>query len=174
VGSLALVGLFASAESRRYVVFRAKAEPLAGEASALASEQKILVKGSGHFEVSNMRRYLAEVPVVFWTTELADHVLAAKVRAPNILGVGVPKVEKGWWYIFLDPARVREIVPGELCFGTRCREAVLLQHETAKGLEAVYISCDGGEQQRTVLAELQAKASAACPRRSSSVEDPAS
>ena len=161
---LAIVGLTLLAEIRRYVVFRARDES-AAEAVELAPEQRVFVRGSGNFEVSHMRRYLAEVPVVFWTTELADHVLAAKVRALNILGVGVPKMEKGWWYIFLDPPKVTGIIAGELCFGTRCRPAVRVQYQAEKGIEVVYLSCDDAAQRQALLNELRAKAAAAGAKR---------
>ena len=170
LGGLSMVVLILLAETRRYVVFRARAQPATAGGAELAPEQKIFVRGSGNFEVSHMQRYLAEVPVVFWTTELADHVLAAKVRALRVLGVGVPKAERGWWYIFLDPPKVTEIVDGELCFGTRCRPAVRVQYATDKGLQAVYLSCDDAEQQRSLLSELRAKADAAAMRRGQSKE----
>ncbi len=171
LGCIAVVGLILLGETRRYVVFRAKGHPAAAGCAELAAEQKISVKASGQFEVSNMRRYLVEVPGVFWTTQLCDHVLAARVRALNVLGVGVPKQEGGWWYIFLTPARVREIDPGELCFGVRCRAAVRVQYETEKGEEVVYISCDDVEQRQTLLSELRAKAEAARARRTPGLEE---
>jgi hypothetical protein len=164
LGCLAVVGLIAWAELRRYVVFRAKGQPATSPSLELAPEQKVLVRATGQFEVSNMRRYLAEVPGVFWTTQLADHVLAAKVRGLNVLGVGVPKQEKGWWYIFLAPAGVRDVVPGELCFGTQCRIAVRVQYDTDKGGEVVYISCNDLDQHQRLLSELRAKADAARTR----------
>lgn len=165
LGCLTVVGLIPWAEARQYVVFRAKDQPATEGSVELAPEQKVFVRGSGHFEVNKMRRYLAEVPVVFWTTQLSDHVLAAKVRALSFLGVGVPRQERGWWYVFLDPERVHGIVPGELCFGMRCRMAVRVQYETEKGFEAVYISCDDAEQHQRLLSELRAKADAARARR---------
>ncbi len=120
------------ANRRQYVVFRARPVAPTDATSDLAAEEKLFLRGSGVFEVSNVRRYLVEVPVVFWTTQLAEHILAAKVRAPNILGVGVPSDERGWWYIFLEPRHVLEIEAGELCFGWRCRPAVRLLYETKK------------------------------------------
>jgi len=172
LGCLAVGGLILWADARRYVVFRETDDALPIGAVELAAEQKIFVKGSGQFEVSDMRRYLAEVPVVFWTTELSDHILAAKVRAPSVLGVGVPKGERGWWYMFLNPATVREIVAGELCFGLRCRRAIRVQYDSEKGAEALYISCDGVEQHQTLLGELMAKVDAARAKQGLASEEP--
>jgi len=162
---LLLMGLLLWADARRYVVFRPR--PMAGVDAAmdLAPEQKLFLRGSGFFEVSDMRRYLVEVPVVFWATQLAEHILAAKVRAFNFLGIGVPSGERGWWYIFLDPPQVIEIVPGELCFGFRLRPAVRVLYKTKKGREALYLSCDASEQFAVLLKELQAKVEAARSRK---------
>lgn len=149
------------ADRRQYVVFRRCPAPSPEAIPDLAAEEKIFLRGSGIFEVSNMRRYLVEVPVVFWTTQLAEHILAAKVRALNILGVGVPTDERGWWYIFVEPRHVLEIESGELCFGLRCRPAVRLLYETKKGRESIYLSCESAAQLARLLKELRAKSVAA-------------
>jgi hypothetical protein len=128
-------------DARHYVVFR--------------------TSGDGAFEVSNMRRYLVEVPVVFWTTELKGHIVAAKMRGLNVLGVGVPSAERGWWYVFLEPRRVVEIDSGELFFGLRRRPAVRVLFEGQRGREAFYLSCDSLEQLDILCSELRAKVAAA-------------
>jgi hypothetical protein len=158
---LLVIGLLLWAERRRYIVFRSRHIVASERAAGLDPEQKLFLRGSGFFEVSNMRRYLMEVPVVFWPTQLADHILAAKVRAFSILGVGVPSNERGWWYIFLDPRKVIEIVPGELCFGLRLRPAVRVVYKAEKGREVVYLSGDDPEQFVVLLRELQTKVEAA-------------
>lgn len=149
------------ADRGQYVVFRARPVAWTEATPDLAAEEKLFLRGSGVFEVSNMRRYLVEVPVVFWTTQLAEHILAAKVRALNILGVGVPTDERGWWYIFVEPRHVLEIESGELCFGWRCRPAVRLLYETKKGRQPIYLSCESMAQLARLLKELRAKAKAA-------------
>lgn len=153
------------ADRRNYLVFQAHPTAFTDDTPALAAEEKLFLRGSGVFEVSNMRRYLVEVPVVFWTTQLAEHILAAKVRAFNILGVGVPSDERGWWYIFLEPQHVLEIEPGELCFGWRCRPAVHVLYETKKGRQHIYLSCERPAQLARLVRELRAKAEAASPHR---------
>nr|MBC7245270.1 hypothetical protein [Chloroflexota bacterium] len=149
------------ADRRRYVVFRVRPVAWTDATPDLAAEEKLFLHGSGVFEVSNMSRYLVEVPVVFWTTQLAEHILAAKVRAFNILGVGVPTDERGWWYIFLEPRHVVEIQVGELCFGLRCRPAVRLLYETKKGRQPIHLSCESAAQLACLVKELRAKAQAA-------------
>ena len=158
---LLVTALLLWADTRRYVVFRQRPLAASAEATDLAPEEKLFLRGSGIFEVSNMRRYLVEVPVVFWPTQLAEHVLAAKVSAFNLLGMGVPSSERGWWYVFLEPPNVMEIEPGELCFGLRIRPAVRVLYEARKGQEVLYLSCSGREELAILLKELQDKAEAA-------------
>lgn len=149
------------AHRRHYVIFRPIPTTTLETIPDLAAEEKLFLRGSGIFEVSNMSRYLVEVPVVFWTTQLMEHILAAKVRALNVLGVGVPTDERGWWYLFLEPRHVLAIEPGELCFGLRCRPAVHVLYQTKKGRQDMYLSCDGHAQLARLVKELRAKASAA-------------
>ena len=146
------------AHRQRYVVFRARSITIPVGTPDLRAEQKLFLSGSGIFEVSGMRRYLVEVPVVFWTTELAEHIVAAKVRAFNLLGVGVPGSERGWWYVFLEPPRVLEIEPGDLCFGLRVRPAVRVLYRTPRGRDTLYLSCRDTQQLAVVLTELRARA----------------
>lgn len=154
---LLVVTLMVWAEAHRYVVFHPLTTVVPEGTRDLAPEEKLFVRGSGTFEVSDMSRYLVEVPAVFWPTQLAEHILAAKVRAFSLLGVGVPSGERGWWYIFLEARRVIEIVPGELCFGLRLRPAVRVLHRTDKGHELLYLSCDTPQQLAVLFKELQGK-----------------
>ena len=143
-----------------YLVFRATPSAVSETAPDLRTEQRLLLRGSGIFEVSKMRSYLVEVPVVFWTTRLAEHIVSARVRAFNLLGVGVPSDERGWWYAFIDPRRVRRIEPGELCFGLHRRPAVRVDFTTEKGLGTLHLSCDNQAQLQVLLKELKVRAAA--------------
>ena len=158
VVSLLFIALMLWAGRRGYLLFRPHPDMRFGGVEELAAEQKLFLRGSGSFEVSNMRRYLVEVPVVFWSTELADHILAAKVRALNLLGVGVPSAERGWWYVFLEPRQVLDIVPGQVCFGLRCRPAVRVTYVAKRGHEVLHLSCDDRRQLSILLGELRARA----------------
>lgn len=145
------------ADRRHYIVFRE--EPAApGGAREIDPEERLQLRGSGLFEVSGMSRYLVEVPIFFWTTQLADHIVAAKVRALNILGVGVPSEERGWWYVFIEPRHIVAITPGHLCFGFGFRPAVRVQVEAQKTHQLVYFSCDSAEQRARLLRELGTRA----------------
>lgn len=154
---LAWSGLMLWAETRRYVIFKPQPTAVPEATRDLPPEEKLFVRGTGSFAVSNMRRYLVEVPVVFWSTQLCEHILAAKVRAWNILGVGVPSNEGGWWYLFLEPERVIEIMAGQLCFGLRLRPALRVLHSTDKGNEFLYLSCDSPQELAILLKEIECK-----------------
>jgi hypothetical protein len=143
---------------RQYIVFREGPATTNAMVPELRPEEKLLLRCSGVFQVSRMTRYLVEVPVVFWTTQLADHILAAKVRALNVLGIGVPSEERGWWYIFIEPKRIVDITTGDLCFGLRSRPAVRVQFNGEQGRQTVHFSCDGVSQRDRLLQELQARA----------------
>jgi hypothetical protein len=157
---LLLLGLMLWADTHRYLVFKPRVTAVPEGTKDLAPEERIFVRGSGVFEVSDMQRYLVEVPVVFWSTQLNEHVLAAKVRAWNVMGLGVPTAERGWWYIFIDPRKVAEIEPGEICFGWRLRPAVRLLIKTGRGQEMTYLSCESVQQLAILLKELQGKTDA--------------
>ena len=163
-GCLLVAGVLLWAEQRRYVVFCEQSAFAASEAPELRAEEKLFLHGSGIFEVNNMARYLVEVPVVFWTTQLGDHILAARVRALNLMGVGVPSEERGWWYMFIEPKHVREITAGHLCFGLWLRPALRVRYETEQGRQLLHLSCDSTGQQTRLLRELQTKAEAAGQR----------
>jgi len=158
---LLLVVLLVWAEARRYVLFRPAQVTADHEIPALAPEKKLFLHGSGPFEVSNVRRHLVEVPVVFWGTPMGEYILAAKVRGFNLLGVGVPAAEKGWWYIFLEPRRVKSVVLGQLYFGLQRRPAVHISYRAERGLEAIYLSSEDPEQIVLVSRDLRQKVAAA-------------
>jgi hypothetical protein len=149
------------ADRRHYIVFREQPAVPASEVPALRTEERLHLRGSGLFQVSDMSRYLVEVPVIFWTTQLADHIVAAKVRALNVLGVGVPSEERGWWYSFIEPKHVLEVTPGHLCFGLRSRPAVRVQCVSQPGRLSLYFSCDSVEQRARLLKELNTRAQTA-------------
>jgi hypothetical protein len=153
-----LVAVLLWADQRDYIVFREQAPAQTVTVPDLRAEEKLCLRGSGVFEVSDMARYLVEVPVVFWTTQLADHIVAAKVRALNILGIGVPSEERGWWYVFIEPRHIVEITAGDLYFGLRLRPAVRVRCDAQHTRQAMYFSCDSVGQQTRLLKELQTRA----------------
>ena len=153
VASAVLVFILVWASRQSYVVFR-PAPMDSGGAAALAPEAKLHVRATGFFEVSDMRRYLVEVPTVLWTTELGEHVLAARVSARRVLGIGVPSVERGWWYVFVEPNRVAAIEPGRLTFGFAVRPALRVTLETDQGRRLLFLSHGDPAVIQVLLGEL--------------------
>ena len=151
---LAVLGLLA-AETRRYVVFRKRSHPLPPGTQSLHAEEKLRLHGSGPFSVNEMQRYLVEVPTFFWSTRLGDYILAAQVQPVRALGIGVPRAESGWWYLFLDPGRIASVEAGELAFGLRRRPAVRIKYRSAKTSETVFLSCTDAQQLETLLRALR-------------------
>jgi hypothetical protein len=155
--SLFLVALLLWAHSQRYLVFHPKAWDVPDDTRKLAAEEKLRLCGSGLFAVSDMARYLVEVPVFFWSTRLDEFVVAAQVRPFNLLGAGVPLGERGWWYVFLQPSQVLDLVSGVLGFGLRWRPAVQVVCQTDRRRENIYLSCEDAHQLTILLKELRYK-----------------
>jgi len=106
-----------------------------------APEEKLFLRASGLFEVNEQKRLLVNVPAVFWTTRLGDHIIAAKISAPSILGVGVPGDERGWWYAFVEPQQVLRLAAGVLYFGPWARQALGLLYARSMELKLLYFTC---------------------------------
>jgi len=162
--ALSVLSFFAWADIQRYVAFSPHSVGLIEPERALKPEEKLFFRGTGVFAVSDTERYLVEVPVVFWSTELGEHIVAAHVRPRHLLGVGVPEGERGWWYVFLEPGRVEEITPGIMAFGLRQRPAVRLVQVTDKRRNTLHFSCDTPEQLSILVDELRQKAEIARAR----------
>ena len=155
--SVLVAVLLLGADAQHYLIFRAKPCVLPEDTPDLVAEEKLRLWGSGLFAVSDLARYLVEVPVFLWCTRLDEFVVAAQVRPRNILDAGVPASERGWWYIFLEPSRVLDVVPGEVGFGLRVRPAVRVFRQTDKGRESFCLSCEDTRQLAILLKTLQAK-----------------
>ena len=72
---VAAVAFFAWADVQRYVAFSPHSVDLAELERALKPEEKLFLRGTGLFAVSDMERQLVEVPVVFWSTQLGEHIV---------------------------------------------------------------------------------------------------
>ncbi len=141
VATLLYCALLWWAERQRFVLFRPSPNAMPARGEAPAAEEKLLVRGSGLFEVGDQKRRLVHVPVVFWTTRLGDQILAARVSSPSFLGIGVPAHERGWWYAFTEPRQLLEVSGGVLFFGFRALPALCLLYQAGKSREAVYLTC---------------------------------
>jgi len=144
----------------RYLIFR-KAEHSSSSALAdgpqLAPEEKVPVRASGHFEVSDMRRYFVEAQAYFETVETREHIIIAWTPLWSFLGLAdSPREEVGLWYAFFMPATIQEIEVGKVYFGLQPRLALKVVYQSESGSrETVYLSFDDPEQRELVLADLR-------------------
>lgn len=153
---LALLGVV---QARRFIVFRRCENPVVSDIKELATEEKALIRATGYFEVGGRRRYLVEAPAVFWTTEMTEHIVAAKVTGVNLLGVlRSPLDEVGWWYLFLVPRTVRSISAGRLYFGFAARPAIEVRFQGQKAEEVLVLSFNDTTLQERLFRELQTRA----------------
>lgn len=142
----------------RYLIFRKAENPsLTMNVPQLAPEEQVPVQASGHFEVSDMRRYFVEAQAYFETVETREHIIIAWIPYRSFLGLAAsPRHEKGLWYIFFMPATVKEIEVGEVYFGLRPRPALKVVYQSESGSrETVYLSFEHHEQREVVLADLR-------------------
>ncbi|MBC7263066.1 MAG: hypothetical protein H5T64_01770 [Chloroflexi bacterium] len=154
-----MLALLSMARARRFVVFRRCDNPAVSDVKELATEEKAFMRATGYFEVGGKRRYLVEAPAVFWTTEMDEHIVAAKVTGVNLLGVlHSPLDEVGWWYLFLVPRTVRSISAGRLYFGFGARPAIEVRFQGQKAEESLVLSFNDSSVQKRLLRELQARA----------------
>jgi len=154
---LSVASLLLIAHAQRYLVYRPKGLVLPEDTSELVADEKLRLRGSGFFAVSDMVRYLVEIPVFVWCTQLGEYVLAAQVRPLNFLGVGVPLGEGGWWYIFFKPEQVLDWSSGELAFGLGWRPAVQIIYRTEQGPQTLHLSCEDAGPLAILIKTLRAQ-----------------
>ena len=71
---------------RRYVVFRDESFSIPDGAPKLRPEDKVEIRVTGFLAVHGKRRHFVEVPAVFQTTELREHVIMANLRTRRSVG----------------------------------------------------------------------------------------
>ena len=130
----------------------------------LRAEEKLPCRGTGYFEVSGMRRRFIEIPALFWTTELRDHIIMGRVQVISIPLLNSPTEEKGMWYIcgctsaVISPRDILSVATGVLYFGLSRRPTLQLGYREASGKEAaVYLSFDKRENLARLYQELVAR-----------------
>lgn len=111
----------------------------------LEPDEKLSLRASGHFAIYDQLVYLVEHPAILTTPRSREHVLMAKLELSRFLLFGkTRRAEWGWWYQFLKPAVIQEVLGGTLVHGWKLRPALLIRYRLQ--LE------DGvGELHRTVL-----------------------
>ena len=182
---LILLLLLRSVASRRfYMVFTAEGEPVQHrvDAARMDPADKLLLRATGRFEVEGKRQDFTELLAYFRSFETREHAIMAICPPASFLGIGTwPEHEIGMWYMFFKHSEIRQILPGELVFGTTHRPALRVKvsreipQETSpldvwggyrSGRRAklkyedatLYLSFDSPADQSIVLADLLADA----------------
>ena len=140
-----------------YIIFHQGKEEATPDFTPLVPDEKVLLRATGHFEVSGMRRYFVEIIAAFSTLETREHVVMGWIPPSRFLLLASwPKAEVGMWYIFFKPEAIREIAVGEVHFGLRARPAIRINYRRDKGgEETLYLSFDDTLQRRRVLEDLR-------------------
>lgn len=138
--------VLAWAGRQRYVQF----QPLAGDGPAvdppgnlrpLGVQEMVPVRASGWFTVEGQTQYFVDVEADFETVGTREHIVLGRIHPSRFLLLGRwPRHEQGWWYVFFQPAMIRDLRLGHLQFGARPQLALRVLytlHEQTQ--QAVYL-----------------------------------
>lgn len=145
---LAYVGLLLWAERQGYVRFRA-CETTGPQATVapVPPEERVPVRASGWFSVEGKRQYYVNLEADLETARTREHLVKGRVQSSRFLLLGTwPEHEVGWWYIFVQPAAIRQMGWGRLYFGLTPQRA----------LQVVYTLDDGTLQRILMTSESSA------------------
>lgn len=125
LSALGLLYLRRWAGRRMYVQFLADSTARPPVARALAAEDKVPVRATGHFEVEGKAHFFADLMAYWRTFHSREHAVMAIVPRSRFLLLGaVPERLLGMWYVFFKPETIEEIAAGTLAFGSARRPAL--------------------------------------------------
>lgn len=149
------------AARRRYIYFEATphSETLvqsADSAPALSTEEWVPVRASGLFTVEGKERYYVDLEADFETVGTREHIVLARVHPSRFLLLGEwPSLDLGWWYMFFQPAAIRDIEMGHLHFGAQPRPALRLSYSPdGEKQEMIYLASEDVVKLRRIWNDL--------------------
>jgi hypothetical protein len=159
---LAYAGILVWARRRRYICFvPSEALPDGPPPPAgLDMAGLIPIRAGGWFTVEGKRQYYVDLDADYQIVPSREHIVLARVYPSRFLLLGRwPERDIGWWYIFFEPATIRQVQVGHLHFGARPRLAVqltyaLLRGPDVKGIETIYLTFDSMAALHQVWADL--------------------
>ncbi|MFQ6014484.1 MAG: hypothetical protein ACE5NP_03465 [Anaerolineae bacterium] len=156
VGGLIGLALLLLSRLAKYIIFHPQELSSPSLLSPSSIEEKISMKATGYFEVEGKRRYFADLPALFTTTGLGDHIIVVRVIRRRFPLVSYnQEEEEGLWYIFLDRGSWQQVQTGQSYFGFRGRPGIRFVHTGSKGKrETVYLSFATSAEQKKVVARL--------------------
>jgi len=155
---LAYATILTWARRRRYVYF-APSEVLLDDpppGAGLDMAGLIPIRASGWFTVEGKRQYYVDLDADYQTVPSREHIVLARVYPSRFLLLGRwLEREIGWWYIFFEPAMVRQTQIGRLHFGARPRPALQLTYSAGvKMQETIQVTFDNLATLKQVWADL--------------------
>jgi len=164
---LAYLAVLTWARQQKFLRFEPHpdAETLLGRVAAAAplrSGETVPIRASGWFTVEGKDQYYVDLEADYETVTTREHIILARVYPSRFLLLGRwPAFELGWWYIFFQPAMIREVAVGHLYFGTSPRLALRIVYQAdEKTQQRIHLAFDDGPALRRVWDDLQIDAPA--------------
>jgi hypothetical protein len=141
---------------KRYIVYRREPFAFPQGVRQLAAEEKVKTRVAGNLEVEGQRRHFVDIPGSFHTTELSDHIVMARLSSRRSLGLLKSEAaERGWWYAFISPRKVRSIEWTRVFHGFGRRRAIKVEYTREDGKDStLFLGFDGPEDFALVAREL--------------------
>jgi hypothetical protein len=137
------------AGQKRYIHFRASppAEALLKRMPAplpLQPEELVPVRATGSFTVHGQGQDYVGLDAEYESVQSREHVILARVASSRFLWLGgSPDHEVGFWYIFFQPAMLRQLRAGYLHFGPQPQLAIEIVYSSADdSRHSVYLASD--------------------------------
>jgi hypothetical protein len=155
--AVVLASTFWLSHSTGHITFKSRGRPSPQPTRPLKVEEKILMRATGHFEVSGMRNYFADIRAWFETVQTREHIVIARNPLSRLLLFAKSHAAmQGLWYAFFWPTDVRDVEVGDMYFGTRVRPAVRVIYEPSdrQSHETLYLAFEDASARDLVLNDL--------------------
>ena len=131
--------------------------------SPLWPDDKVLHRATGYFLAEGQEASLTDLPAYYRTFETREHVIMARKTLTHFHGIGLPDPDLlHMWYMFMPPAQLQKVLPGDLYFGAESRPAIKIAYTRfeQKGAKrkavaaTAYLSFEAEADCRRVYADL--------------------
>lgn len=125
--------------SREEGLFQSTDDP-----SKLRIEEMVPIRASGLFSVEGQEQYFVDIEADFETVGSREHIVLGRIHPSRFLLLGRwPGEQLGWWYVFFEPAMIRDICLGSLLFGAQPSLALRVTYAPDDdSLEEVYLASE--------------------------------
>jgi hypothetical protein len=144
---LAYLLVLAWAGRQHYLQFHALEEGATllknpGSLPPLGVQEMVPVRATGWFAVEGQTQYYVDVEADIETVGTREHIVLGRVHPSRFLLLGRwPRYELGWWYIFFQPAMIRDLRLGHLSFGPRPQRVLRVLYAPDENTQqTVYLS----------------------------------